>query len=297
MKKFVFLSALSVLSLAAVSCNEASVETPEVSEQIAFRAGGLFDATVSTKATEVTTSNLSTFNVNCVTGTLGSAETTVFNQAFTKSDNVFKAGYFWPTTDPSYKFYASNVELTPSASGPSVSAASSTDVVVAVLASPTFKAVNTLAFSHVFARITTVTINPPADGAKIDKLSLKVTPKTGGTYSLFSGNGKTDGTGWSTTSNGSETVLCETATQTANAVTKTNDLYLVPGTYTLTVSYTLSKPGYSEDFTKTATVSIVGGKKNTLNATLPNSNATEIEFSVEVASWEDNPINNITFLN
>ena len=279
---------LAAAAAAALLCSCSKEETtltqihPLMTDEIVFSAGGL-EAEVQTKATSAVTS-LSTFNVNCVTGTMGSAETSIFNAAFSGTTS-FTGGKYWPATDAGYKFYASNMTLTPSASGPTIAATNATDAVCAVLKAPTFKASNTLAFEHVFARIGSCKITAPADGATVKSVSVSITPKTGGTYSLFAGSGKTDGTGWSSVSTGSATTLTSKTGDTAD-----NGLYLVPGSYTLTAKYTLTRDGYEESFTKTATVNIVAGKVNNISATLPNSNAKQITFTVSVAEWGTNNI-------
>lgn len=286
--RILLLTAVATLcAIASVSCQKegaavSGAPLPEASDEIVFTAGGAFDATVETKATAVT--SLSSVNVLCVTGTAGSSETTVFNSVFNSGAYGYSGGKYWPLTDQSYKFYASNVDMTPAATGPTVSATTETDVVCAVLTSPTYKASNTLTMNHIFARVGYCRIMPPTDHT-VSNLSVTITPKTGGTYSLFAGNGKTDGTGWSNVTTGTSTVI---ATQPNTR--ESTGVYLVPGSYQLTASYTLSIGDYSESFTKTSTVNLVGGKVNNITSTLPNSNATELKFVVTVAEWGQNSI-------
>lgn len=250
---------------------------------IVFTAEGEgFSASVQTKATSAVTT-LSSFNVNCVKGTLGSAETSIFNTSFTGSPS-YTGGQYWPASDQGYKFYASNVTMTPAAGGPTIAATNATDVVCAVLSSPSYKASNALVFNHIFARLGTCKISAPS-GYTVSNLSVKVTPKTGGTYSLFAGNGKTDGTGWSSPTSGSATTIASALGSTTD-----NGLFLVPGSYTLTASYTLTSGAYSESFTKTATVALTAGKVNNISATLPTGNASQITFTVSVTAWSDNNI-------
>lgn len=284
MKKILYLIPLAALALA--SCQKESEVRPVNNDEIRFTMDGEFGASVKTKATTPVTS-LTTFNVNAVTGTMGSAETSVFNVAFSKDGSTanYVGGKYWPNANPSYKFYAANAAMTPSASGPTVAAANTQDVVCAVLASPSYKASNALTFNHIFARVGKCTITAPA-GYTVSNLAVKITPNTGGTYNLYKGNGKTDGTGWTGLTAGSPTTIASALDATAD-----NGLYLVPGSYTLTATYTLSAGDYTENFTKTSTVSIVGGKVNNISATLPGGNAQQIVFTVSVADWG---VNNIT---
>lgn len=277
---------IPALALFCVSCEkDADMHTLDNSEEICFTVESVFNAEVKTKATSAVT-ELASFNVNAVKGALGSTETSIFNAEFTKdgSSSTYKGGKYWPATDPSYRFYASNVKLTPSAEGPVVEAGNTTDIVCAVLADPSFKTSNALVFSHIFARIGFCNIIAP-EGYAVSGLEVTLTPKTGGLYNLYAGNGKTDGTGWSSVSEGSSAMLASSIGSTID-----NGLYLVPGNYVLSASYTLTAGDYSESFTKTSSVSIVGGKINNISATLPEGGAQQIAFTVSVAPWETNNI-------
>lgn len=279
MKKSIILivSAVALASLASCKKDVLADVVPAVDEVAFTVAGeGIISTTVETRASVV--ESLSSFNVGAVTGTAGSSETEAWNAVFSGGP-TYTGGKFWPSSNPNYTFYASNSTLTASRTGYTVSASNSTDVVCAYLPNPGFKTTNKLVFEHVFARLGDVTVTA-AENYSLSGISITITPKTGGTYNLFSGAGKTDGTGWSSTSNGS-------ATGIANATpgTKSNDIYLVPGTYTLTASWTATRGDSVQQFTgKTQTVSLVGGKVNRLTTTLGGS-ASEIEFTVEVTPW------------
>lgn len=254
------------------------------SGEIAFLAEGEgFSSSVHTKATAAVES-LHSFNVMAVTGVAGSSESAVFNSSFYNNSSKYIGDKYWPATDPKYKFYASNASMTAAAGGPTIAAVNTTDIVCAAALSPTYKASNTLVFNHIFARLGTCKISAPT-GYTVSNLSVKITPNVSGTYNLFSGNGKTDGTGWTGKTAGSETTIASALNSTAN-----NDLYLIPGSYTLSASYTLTMGEYTESFTKTSTVSLVGGKVNNISATLPAGNAVGIQFSVSITSWSDNNI-------
>lgn len=267
---------LPAFMMVMMSCSKTSVAQVSQTDEIIFSTGS-FDAEVNTKAVAVT--ELDAFNVLAVTGTLGSSESTVFNAAFTKSGSNYVGGKYWPSSDANYKFYAANAGITPAAGGPSIVATNDTDIVCAVLAAPTYREGNLLSFSHIFARLTTVTPAAPT-GFTVSNLSIRITPKTRGTYALFQGYGKTDGTGWSAVYEGVEQAV-------ATAVgDNSNDIYLIPGEYSLTANYTLTSGAYIDNYTKTATVSLVAGKTNTITTTLPHD-AKEISFTVTISPWED----------
>ena len=290
MRKSFYLSLAGSVVLLA-SCGKQDVEVlPE--GLIAFRQAGLvssFSAMVDTKASVVDDASLASsgFNVTCTTGSVGS-ETQVWNNvAFTKSGSYYVAGgdgKWWPATNPSYHFYGANAAITFNAGGPTVEATNATDVVCAYMPSPAYKTPNTLEFKHIFARITDVTMEA-ATGYTISGISVTITPKTGGTYNLRTGSGQTDGTGWSSLTTGS-------ATGIANATpgTKSNDLYLVPGTYTLTASWTATRGEYTQTFTgRTCDISVIGGKCNTITANF-TGDATQVMFDVSVTDWGSNTI-------
>lgn len=290
MKKFANLIFSLALSLAAFSCNRLQPDSvPE--GMIAFSQEGLvdfFSATAQTKATEVTESTLNSsgFNVSCTTGSAGSESNVWNNVAFSKSGSYFVAGgggKWWPDANPSYHFFASNAALTFNAGGCTVAATNATDVVCAYMPSPTYKSRNTLQFKHIFARITDVTFSA-ADGYTISGISVTVTPKTGGTYNLRTGSGQTDGTGWSSLTTGSATAIAN-----STPGTKSNNLYLVPGRYVLTASWTATKGDYTKTFSnKTYEVNVVGGKCNVITASLVGD-ASAIEFAVSVTPWSSAP--------
>lgn len=277
-----------ILALSAeTSCQQqlnVSDAATEPVDEIIFRAADpSLDAEVSTKATAVT--SLTSFNVSAVTGAAGSETAVWTNVAFSGNNtDGYKAaapGKWWPSTDASYRFYAANSALTFAVSGATVAATNATDIICAYMASPAYKAKNTLSFEHIFARLGQVTISA-ASGYTISGVSIKITPKTGGTYNLRTGAGKTDGTGWSGLATGSETVIGNTVGNTAN------DIYLVPGAYTLAASWTATKGDYTENIENmTCDVSLVAGKINNISTTL-SGNAKEIVFNVNIAPWTDN---------
>ena len=228
--------------------------------QIVFGSEGL-GVTVETKADEVT--SLSSFYVTAVTGSAGS-ESSVWNSVqFSQVPGSSPASYagnkYWPASDPGYKFYGSNVTMTHSANGPYVDATTATDIVCGVNASPVYKSTNGLTLKHIFGRIGPVVVSSDA-GYVLSGASLYITPNTGGRYHLRAGDGQVDGTGWSNLTAGTPVNLCN-----ADGGTKVNDLYLVPGSYELTATWTMSKSGGSHTFTdKVVEVEIPAGQYNTI---------------------------------
>lgn len=258
--KGLILPALAGLAV-CLSCTKVGLETErEVPIEFGVTSEALTKATVVDASTLAGTG----FYANATTGALG-AETSVWTNArFTVSGDRYRSeGKVWPNgTDPHYRFYASNVSLTYGASGPTVNATNGTDVIVAINDSPAYKTANGLSFSHVFGRIGSVVVEAES-GFTISGINIRFIPVTGGTYSLREGAGHTDRTGWSGLTTGSATTI---ATVVGG---NPNNLYVVPGTYTLTATWTASKNGASHTFTdKTVDVTVSAGMHNTITLTL-----------------------------
>ena len=281
------------LALAVVvSCNkEASAPVAgdvDPAREIVFTDGG-FAAEVVTKAgpTQVTALSGADLKVQCTTGSAGSETSVWAVSSTTKSGSSYQTGKYWPQTNPSYHFYASNAAMTFAAAGTQVKPTSiAQDIVVAYLASPTYKASNALTFEHIYAQVGKCTISAPA-GYTVTGLTVKMTPKVPGSsssYNIRTGAGKTDATGWSGTVDGSEVTLCNAVGSTTD-----NDLWLVPGSYTLTAAYTLTKGDFTKAYTKTSTVTLQKGKNHNISATLPDagSEIQDIVFTITITPWTD----------
>lgn len=297
MKKALYLIASLSLLLAA-SCQKGAkstdFETEELGPAVVFTAegDGISNTVVETKAAEVTGATLSAFNVMAVTGTAGTSEVVAWSAPFSDpnfTDPVKKGQYsatagdqYWPSEgDPGWKVYASNESMTPAATGPTIAANATTDIVCAFLPATTPRTSNALTFEHIFARINNVTVTAQT-GYTITNIVITVTPNIAGTYNMFAGAGQTDGTGWSALTPGAATTISR-ADQLPGV--EANDLWLVPGTYTVTASWTATKGASVQNYTgKTQNVVITGGKQNNLTTTLGGS-ASEVVFSVTVTPW------------
>lgn len=233
------------------------------------------------------------FYASAVTGTPGSDVQAWTNVSFSKFGDDFVGGKYWPSSNPSYRFYASNNALTYTSAGATVSATNAKDVVCAYKNSPVYGARNTLNFDHIFARISTVTVNASAPTNISNVTIWIVNAKTGGTYNLRTGAGQIDGTGWSslTPAGDADTQIYRNAGTISSGGSNTgsnNDLYLVPGMYSLKATWTASVGEYSEDFTtmsSTSTAFIEGGKVNSLSCSL-SGDPQSLTFGVTVTAWD-----------
>jgi len=319
MKKILTSSiALASVCMAMVSCEkspaqEQSNNTPS-GNQIVFNLASQDTKAKTDEVSEVTTENLGSIYVAAASGTAGSADAYVadFTQAEFKasSDQTGVSGKryvgdpakYWPSTDLGWHFYASNKTFTTTANSAATidvdySSAKTKDDIVCSYCNATYKTENKLHLEHIFARICDVTIKLPTGGTQnATDITVKLKPIYSGTYNFYEGFGKTDRTGWTP---GAEAVdslnLIDfntlDLTSPNNSKTTTNDFFIVPGTYKISVVYTMNKGDYHKQLSKNASsVSIVRGKKNKITATLVEGEVEEIKFDVDVEPWSDNAI-------
>ena len=294
------------LCLALVACNKAvdgAAEQPVLDlndSQVVFRLN-----TIATRATEVTTSTLTSFNVIAVSG--GNTQTLVWDDGeFTGSPSGnFTGGKFWPSETVSWSFYASNAPMTFASGGSTIAVADcGTDIVAEYLQGATYKAANALTFDHILAQVGTVTMKAPEDYVVTD-LKVSLQPIYSGTYNMKSDS-------WNRGNNaarvyilGSANAGVSIATAGGSVTSDDNDLWLVPGSYQLTAEYSLAKGDfYKSGYEKHATVTLAQGKNNNLG--LPDTDGdgqfddpnipdagndiADIIFSVEVTPWNDQEV-------
>lgn len=316
MRKIAFI--LSAALLAVVSCNK-QVSPAEVAdggpELIAFSTSGDFMA--QTRATEVTTQSLMQLYVTAVTQTTSgyganqtvtdNPVTNFTNVSFTRqnANNPFTGGKYWPSTNPNYRFYAANVNSVANNNGgaqivlSNQTAQPQTDIVVGYIASPTYVQVNQFQMSHIYAQLGTVTVNAPS-GYTVNNLRMYFRPVYNGTYNLRSASWTTVGSAVSSDyyvfGSSNSGVNITTAGGSANSGDR--DLWLVPNTYTLTATYTISKGEFtSSQITGTANVTLQKGMNNNITGTLTDhgQGAVDMEFTVTVEPWGNNPITGVSF--
>lgn len=301
MKRIAFIPALMAM-MVAFSCNKNEVPADD---SIVFHVEE--KDMILTKATVVDNLNTSGFEVIATRGAAGS-ETVGWaapNSTHFAGAPNFKGGRYWPSTNPSYHFYATNAaaaDFSFAADGCRVNASNAVDVVCAYLPSPTYHETNLLTFEHIFARLGSVKVKA-GEGYTISNVSIKITPKVSGVYNIRVGStapgANTDG-GWSSTVSGTQTEIFNPSLTIAPGVSqqKANDIFLVPGLYSVTCTWTATKGDYTETFTRTDNnVLLEKGKVNNLTAKVKNEggtpggegimtgNAKEIEFTVTITPW------------
>lgn len=262
--------------MALISCQKESLDASFDNDISALLSDDEIRFSSMDADTKADVTSLSSFNVMCVTGTMGSSETSQFNKQFTQSGSYYYGSKYWPSSDAKYGFYASNGTITAASNGAYVSASNSTDVVVAYSAysASNFKQTIGLTFNHIFAKLGYCKVSGPS-GYTVSGLSVKMTPYVSGYYKIYAGT-------WSSKTAGSQSTLTTSLNSTTSAGT-----YLVPGAYTLTLAYTLTKDSYTETFSKSVSVTLVAGKTNNIVLNLPDGNSSGApDGGLVVDPWE-----------
>ena len=132
-----------------------------------------------------------------------------------------------------------------------------------------------VSLGHIFARTGALTLNTQS-GYTLSDVSWKIVGKstingTAGIYNMTTGS-------WTSAS----TKLSDQTT-----ITSSSDMYLIPGDYTIYVTYTLTKGDYSQSFTKHGDVTLEKGKKNAITGTAIGGAASEIVLTCTVTAWGD----------
>jgi len=206
---------------------------------------------MDTKTASVT--SLSSFYVSAVTGSAGSESSAWTSTTFSGSGS-YTGGRYWASSNPEWKFYASNRPLNYAGGGTYITASNDLDVVVAYKTDATYKSTNSLSFSHIFGQIGSVTVQAD-EGFKasdITNISITLSPKTSGTYNIRTG-------AWSGITTGSATTIAN-----STPGTKSNALMLIPGTYTVSCSWTCK----GKDFEGSGDIVFNAGEMKNINMSL-----------------------------
>lgn len=291
------ISYIFVSLLALASCNKVTPPVcGELSQNaITFNVNDLAIDVESSKAaiTDVTTDNLSSIYVSASSGAGGSSETawsTLSNSQISINTSTHKGSStaYWPASG-TLNFYATNwsVTKTISASDCTLSVANYNgglnDHIAGFKSNATNGAEFALDFNHIYSRLYDIkfTRGSHTTGATIN--SISVTPaKNGGTYSFRNNSWNASGTGTVQTITPSTTSIGATATSIGQSAV---DRTFIPGSVTISVTYTITATGYSNQFTKSATVNLPQGQKSVIKATLTDD-ASPISFSVSVHNWD-----------
>ena len=286
MKKYII---FPLLVLLAIACNKNIIPDVEPQE-IVLGVGDGFDAIVETKATAVT-SLPSSLYWGATSGSIGSTtssslEKTKWSAASASvSSNKIATGKYQTKTATAYNYYVANktftiTDGTTSAAGTVIiTTDNSTDVIAGKVAASTSNTPS-VTLSHIFARTGSLSLSAGTTGYTLSNISWKIVGKstingTAGTYNVGTGT-------WASAT---------TKLTTETALTNSSDMYLIPGTYTLKVTYTATVGDYSTTETKTQDIILTGGKINNISGTISLSPRTPISISVTLTAWDSVTIN------
>lgn len=217
-----------------------------------------------TKASEVS-SLPSSLNWLCTTGSAGSQTVRWGPSALPVSGGRVATGKYQNASPTTYNHYLSNVDMSVSDAGVTVAADGSKDVIVGAATSSS--ATPAIALKHILARTGSVSVKLP-EGASADcsiaDLSVTIKAVTGGTSGTYNFN--TDS--WSGVS----------GLGTATALTGSSDMYLVPGQYIVSASFTLKKGTGGWNVSRTGTITLKAGCIN--NITLNNTDIVTHEVEI-----------------
>ena len=271
MRKTIILAAAALLPLAACNKEEAPGLLQEPREIVLGLAGDNIDMDVTTKATAITAVPASLYWEG-TSGTFKSETAKWSSASATVSSGKIGTGKYQTSTPTAYNYYVANSAITFGAGGSTIAASNATDVIAGCTTAATTSTAPAVTLDHVFARTGTLTCNTQS-GYTISGVSWKIVSKTGGT-------GGTAGTyniatkAWS-----GVTALASTA------ITSTSDMYLTPGAYTVTVTYTLTAGDWKGTFTKSGDVTLVAGKVNSITCTATGGSASQISIGVTLTAW------------
>ncbi len=187
----------------------------------------------------------------------------------TVSSSKISTGYYQTASATTYRHYVANANFT--AGGNMTVGNNSTDIVAGRAQSSS--ATPSVTLNHIFARTGSLTCNTQS-GYTISNVSWTITSYgsvtgTAGTYNMES-----------------QSWTARSASLSETALTNSSDLYLLPGEYTVKVSYTLSKGDYSKSFTKSGRLTLSAGKVNNISCTAYGGDAQAITVTVTLTAWQ-----------
>lgn len=271
MKTLSYLIPVLAIAATVVSCNKEQIQADHSgssSQEIVLSVAeeGL---SVETRATAISTLPGSLY-LSATTGTTSQVSKWP-SQSVTVSSGKINTGKYQTATPTSYNYYLSNEQMAFAAGGCTISASNTTDIIVGLTKGST-STTPSVTMNHIFARTGSVKCES-GNEMTLSNLSYKIQSKSGsstgtkGTYNIYTGE-------WS-----SATALSSTT------LTSSSDMYLIPGTYTFTVSGTASIGDYSKSFTASADVALQAGKINNIQATYDAAVPDGIVISVTLTPW------------
>lgn len=268
------------LLLAAVSCQKGERLPYEgTGSEIVLGLQGGMKFNLTTKTSEVV--NVPpTLYWGATTGSSTESVKWASASASTSGGKIY-TGKYQTASATTYNYYVSNINMSVGAST-TVSASNTTDVVCGRLSSSSTSPSITL--GHIFTRIGTLTVS--AAGYTVSNVSWSIKSKsaisgTAGVYNLTSGSW----TSATTTLSSYTSIGSGSGSGSGSYQISGNDLYLIPGTYTIKVEFDLTKGGKTVPYTGTKAqvgeITLVQGKKCNITA---SATAMTIDWDND---WDD----------
>lgn len=281
MKKITYIFAIFAVA-GLVSCNKMESSSDNFvsgNVEMAFGVKGEgINVEVATKAITPVTSVESVY-WSATSGTVGSDTEVYAPMTVALNNSKFSTGKYWPSESIAYNYYVSNKVFTWDGSNHAASiAAVNTEDIVAGTASAAYKSTPEVTVDHIFARTGSLTLVAQDEYELVGNATWKIKSNTGaGTAGTYNIGAKT----WS-----GATALAQ------QVFTSDSDLYLLPGSYHIEITYTLKKGDFQKEFTKGADVTFDAGKTNNIKATahVGTEGAEEIIFTVTVTPWDSKDI-------
>lgn len=281
MKRFSFLAAAVLAGLSFASCNKEALSSrsdapvADDGEIVLKLAGENIDFNVETRATAISVVPASLY-IERTTGAFKSETAKNESSSMAVSGGKINTGWYQTSPATAYNYYVANSAITFGAGGSTISAANSTDVLAGCTTAATASTAPGVTLDHVFARTGTLTASAPA-GYTLTNISWSIASKTGST-------GGTKGTYNIATKTWSNVTALASTT-----LSSSSDLYLTPGVYTISLSYTLKIGDNVQTYNKSGDVTLEAGKVNNLkigtDGTLPYNPAEGITVSVTLTPW------------
>lgn len=271
--------ALSAATLMLSACNKQLDPLPSDDGEIILKVDGdELDLSVDTKASALTSIPSSLYWAG-TSGNWKSESPKWDSSSAAVASGSISTGKYQTATPTAYNYYIATSPITFGAGGSTINADNSTDVVAGCTQGATTLTNPSVVLEHVFARTGSLSYTPES-GYQASNVSWKIQSKTGGT------GGKAGTYNIATKAWSNVTGLAQ------QDLGNSSDLYCVPGEYTVTVTYTLSKGDYNETNTVSGNVTLVSGKINNISCVLPikQGGAHEIVIGVTLTGWGSNPL-------
>lgn len=281
MKKTSFIIGILLVLFAACNKEESSslfgVPTTDDGEIVLSLAGENIDFNVETRATAISAVPSSLY-IERTTGTFKSETAKNASSSMSVSGGKINTGWYQTSPATAYNYYAANSAITFGAGGSTISAVNTTDILAGCTTAATASTAPEVTLEHVFARTGTLTASAPS-GYTLTDISWSIASKSGST-------GGTKGT-----YNIATKAWSDVTALASSVFTSASDLYLTPGVYTITLSYTLKIGDNVQSYNKSGDVTLQAGKINSLkigtDGTLPYNPASGITVTVSLTPWGD----------